>query len=176
MSMAESQPVSNIVPRLMVVMGVAGCGKSTIAQCLALKLGAVYLDGDDYHPESSISKMSRGIALTDEDRWPWLNNFSKAISEEDGYVVGACSSLRNVYREFITAAAKEPVLFIYLDGTKELISQRLSVRENHFMPDSLLDSQFKTLEPPDRDELAITVDISGSTQQIIQLITEKLGV
>ncbi len=170
----ELQPVSKPVPRLAVVMGVAGSGKSTIARHLSSELAAVYLDGDDYHPQSSVSKMSQGIALTDEDRWPWLDSFAQAMSAQDGNAIGACSSLRKVYRERITAAAREPVLFIYLDGSKALISQRLSARENHFMPACLLDSQFKTLEPPGQDELAIGVDISGSKQQIIRLILKQL--
>ena len=166
MLMEASLPVSN-APRLMIVMGVAGCGKSTIAEGLARELGGTYLDGDSFHPAANIAKMSAGEALTDEDRWPWLDTFASNISARDGIVVGACSSLKRSYRDFITDRAGEPVLFIYLDGSRELITNRMSERTGHFMPTSLLDSQFATLEVPAEDENAIAVDISGTQDEII---------
>lgn len=173
-SMAELQSVFSTRPRLMVVMGVSGSGKSTIAKTLADVLPAVYLDGDDYHPAENIAKMARGEALSDDDRWPWLENFAGTMAQQMGGVVGACSALTRSYRECITKAAGESVLFIYLDGSRQLIRQRLAARENHFMPDSLLDSQLATLEPPSSDELALMVDIQGPAAQVINIILDKL--
>lgn len=173
MSMEVSLPVSN-PPRLMVVMGVAGCGKSTIAEGLARELGGTYLDGDSFHPAANIAKMSAGEALTDEDRWPWLSTFASNIRARDRIVVGACSSLKRSYRDFITDRAEEPVLFIYLDGSRELISNRMSERSGHFMPTSLLKSQFEALEVPGDDENAIAVDISGTQDEIVADIVKKI--
>lgn len=175
MSMTESLSASEPTPRLIIVMGVCGCGKSTIAEQLADVLNAVYLDADDYHPQESIDKMSRAEALTDKDRWPWLKNFSRAMAQQPGQVVGACSALTRAYRTCLTEAAEEPVLFIYLDGSKTLIRQRMSARENHFMPDSLLDSQFKTLEIPTIDEMALSIDINAQSEQIVTDILSKIG-
>jgi gluconokinase len=178
MSMAESQPVSNgspsMKPSLMVVMGVSGSGKSSIALSLANALNATYLDADDYHSATNIDKMSRGEALTDTDRWPWLENFAAIMVDQKTMTVGACSALRTKYRQHILTAAGEPILFVYLDGRKSLIRQRMLQRKAHFMPDSLLDSQFETLEPPGTDELAISVDIEGSVSQITDLIVQQL--
>lgn len=155
-------------------MGVCGCGKSTIAERLAAALGATYLDGDDYHPPANIAKMSRGEALDDEDRWPWLQQFATSMAQHNGNVIGACSALRRSYRECITEAAGENVLFVLLDGSKTLIRERMAARQDHFMPDSLLASQFATLERPENDESALSVDISGSVDEIVKIIESKL--
>ena len=161
--------------RLHVVMGVAGCGKTTIGEKLAQQLGGTFLDGDAYHPKSNIEKMSRGDPLTDEDRWPWLEIFGREIASRSGLVVGGCSSLKRSYRDFITQAAGEPVLFIYLDGSRELIADRMAHREGHFMPTSLLDSQFATLQVPADDECAISVDISTTTDDIVANLVKRLA-
>jgi len=161
-------------PRLFVVMGVAGCGKSTIGAQLADKIGAAFLDGDAFHPASNIEKMSRGEALTDDDRWPWLETFGREIAKLSGPVVGGCSSLKRAYRERITGAAGEPVLFIYLDGSRELIAARMGQRQGHFMPTTLLDSQFAALEEPTADENAIHVDIDATTETIVKHIVAAL--
>lgn len=163
------------MPRLFVVMGVSGCGKSTIAAALAQELGAVYVDGDLLHPAANIEKMSAGIPLTDVDRWPWLDHFATCIATTEGRVVGACSALRRIYREHITRQAGEPVLFVHLAGRRELIGERMAARDGHFMPPSLLDSQFATLEVPGPDENAISIDISGNTGEIVQQICAHLG-
>ncbi|MGI9365235.1 MAG: gluconokinase [Rhizobiaceae bacterium] len=155
-------------------MGVAGCGKTTIGEALANAISGKFLDGDAYHPPRNIEKMSSGVPLTDEDRWPWLATFGQEISKRKGYVVGGCSALKRVYREHITRAAGEPVLFVYLDGSRELIAGRMGKREGHFMPTSLLDSQFETLEVPSRDENAIHVDIDTSTEEIVSRILKNL--
>lgn len=157
-------------PRLFVLMGVAGCGKSSIGAALAPRLEGVYLDGDAYHAPASIAKMSRGEPLTDEDRWPWLKRFAEEMASRPGLVIGGCSALKRVYRDCIRAAAAEPVLFVHLSGSRELIAGRMSERRGHFMPTSLLDSQFAALEPPGDDELAITVDITPSAPEIARRI------
>lgn len=162
------------LPRLMVVMGVSACGKSTVANALAQSLAASFMDADDYHSAESIKKMSRGEPLTDEDRYPWLQLFGETLAMKQGRYVGACSALRRQYRELITASAKEPVLFIFLDGSKPLLQQRINTRRGHFMPGSLLDSQFATLERPDADELSCTINIDGTPQQIMQRINAAL--
>ncbi len=161
-------------PRLIIVMGVCGCGKSTIAGQLANALGATYLDGDGYHPTGNIAKKSRGEALTDTDRWPWLENFAASMAQQEGSVIGACSALKRSYRDCLTAAAGEPLLFVFLDGSKTLIRARMAARQNHFMPDSLIDSQFATLERPQADECALRVDINGSVEDIVQSIQINL--
>ncbi len=173
-SMAALRPRSDM-PRLFVVMGVSGCGKSTIAAALAQELGAVYIDGDLLHPAGNIDKMSSGTPLTDDDRWPWLDHFATCIAATDGPVVGACSALRRIYREHITRQAGEPVLFVHLAGSRELIAERMAARAGHFMPPSLLDSQFAALEVPDSDEYFISIDISGDTGEIVQQICMHLG-
>ena len=170
--MQEPMPTNT---RLIIVMGVSGSGKSTIAGQLADALGATYLDADAYHPASNIAKMSRGEALQDQDRWPWLTHFAESMTEQQGVVVGACSALRKAYRHQLTASAAEPLLFIYLNGTKALIRQRMMARKGHFMPDSLLDSQFATLEVPTPDERMLNVDISGSTEAIIAEIVAHIA-
>jgi len=173
MWMEASLPASE-PPRLFVVMGVAGCGKSTIAEGIAEALDGTYLDGDSFHPPGNIAKMSAGQPLTDADRWPWLSIFASEIASREGRVVGACSALKKSYRDHITKAASAPVLFIYLNGSQDLIATRMNARTGHFMPPSLLESQFAALEVPGPDETAISVDISGAPSQIIADAIEKI--
>ena len=160
--------------RLYVVMGVAGCGKSTIGEAFAKAESGLFLDGDSYHPPSNIEKMSKGQPLTDDDRWPWLETFAKELASRNGLVVGGCSALKRSYREFITISAGEPVMFIYLEGSRELIAGRMSAREGHFMPTSLLDSQFEALEVPTSDENAISVNIDADSASIVARIQAAL--
>lgn len=176
MWMAALRRVSNMMPRLKIVMGVCGVGKSTVAKLLADATGGVYLDGDDYHPQANITKMSQDMALTDDDRWPWLQNFAESMSEYTGNPVGACSALTKTYRQFLTQSAGEPILFICLEGSKKLIEQRMSDRVGHFMPSSQLDNQLAMLEVPGSDERALNIDISASSEQIIANILEKLAI
>ncbi len=164
----------NDLPRLMVVMGVCGCGKSSVASRLANHFGAAHLEGDDYHPPENVARMRGGGELTDAHRWPWLLAFSSALASSQGMAIGSCSALKRAYRDYIRQISGEAVLFIHLDGNRELISQRMQTRQGHFMPVSLLDSQLALLEIPSDDELAISVDISGSEQQVVALILEKL--
>lgn len=155
-----------------VLMGVAGSGKSSVGAALAPRLGAVYRDGDDLHPPENIAKMSRGEPLTDADRWPWLALVGQALAEP-GQIIG-CSALKRAYREKIRAEAGAAVCFIHLSGSREVIGARMSARAGHFMPTTLLDSQFATLEPPLADEDAITVDIDQPMNRVIDEILGKL--
>lgn len=157
-----------------VVMGVSGCGKSTIGSALARRFDGVFLDADDFHPESNRMKMAAGTPLSDEDRRPWLDALNhelySRIHSGGRPVVLACSALRHLYRDRISRGL--PLLrFIYLRGSRELIGARLAKRSDHFMPAGLLDSQFATLEEPDD---AVTVDIDQPTAQIVDSIISKL--
>lgn len=171
MSMVESRPAYSEV-RLLVVMGSSGCGKSTVGGALAQRLEAVFIEGDDHHSPENREKMANSIPLTDDDRWPWLAQLATVMREYQGTVVVSCSALKKAYRDHIGNGAGEPVLYVYLHGSSELLASRLSAREDHFMSKSLLDSQLATLEVPGDDELSITVDID---QHVDSILTEILG-
>jgi gluconokinase len=156
-----------------ILMGVAGCGKSSIGEALALRTGLRFVDGDDLHPTENITKMSQGQPLTDEDRWPWLALIGAELSEP-GNIVG-CSALKRVYRERIKAQAGGPVCFVHLVGSRAVIAQRMANRKGHFMPSTMLDSQFEALEPPEPDEFAFSVDIDQSIDAITGSIIAKLA-
>jgi carbohydrate kinase (thermoresistant glucokinase family) len=154
-----------------VVMGVSGCGKSSVGVALAETLGARFIDGDDLHPEANKAKMGAGIPLDDDDRWPWLDLVSKALAEDASTFTGtviACSALKRSYRERILAGAPN-TFFIHLDGSREILQQRLGNRTGHFMPATLLDSQLATLEPLADDEPGAVIDIDQLISQIIAL-------
>ncbi len=174
MSMAESRRRCEPM-RLFVVMGVSGCGKSTIATALAKAAGGTAIDGDRFHPAANIRKMSAGTPLADADRWPWLDRVGQALRDGDGRLFCACSALKRIYRERITEIAGEPVMFLHLQGSKTLIAERMRRRDGHFMPDSLLDSQFAALEVPGPDERAVNVDISGSESEIVASLLDEIG-
>jgi gluconokinase len=163
-------------PCALVVMGVSGSGKSTIADSLAARLGWRCEDGDKFHPASNVAKMSAGHPLTDEDRWPWL----QAIADEIDRVckageraVIACSALKRTYRD-ILVHGRNDVRIIFLNGTQELIAGRLAARKGHFMPPGLLTSQFATLQPPDANEHPVTVSIDAKVETIIDDIIRQL--
>ncbi len=143
-----------------VVMGVSGCGKSTVAALLAERLGLDFKDADDLHPQQNIARMSAGLPLRDSDRMPWLDRVvDYALSSEAGACVIACSALKKVYRQRLNQAGR--VLYIYLDGSRDLIGRRLRHRSGHFMPQALLESQFSALEVPDsaqEEVLSISID------------------
>ena len=160
-----------------VIMGVSGSGKSTIGAALAERIGFAFEDGDAYHPEANVAKMHAGIPLTDEDRWPWLKAIAAAIdrkAEAHTPVIIACSALKRAYRD-ILVHGRDDVRIVYLKGTQDVIAQRLSRRDHHFMPASLLDSQFATLEEPAPDERVITVSIDGTVDEIVAGIVERLN-
>jgi gluconokinase len=150
-----------------VVMGVASCGKTSVGLALAEKLEAAFVEGDKLHPQSNVAKMSAGIALTDEDRWPWLSLVGESLQGGSGKIV-SCSALKKVYRGHIVKAAARPVSFVFLDGSRALLEQRISERKNHFMPPSLLDSQLSTLEPPTPEERAMRFDIALPVDIIVE--------
>lgn len=167
---------SDEAPCALIVMGVSGAGKSTVAKALAERLGWRCEDGDRFHPASNVAKMSAGQPLTDEDRWPWL----KAIADEidrlcgkDQRAVVACSALRRAYRE-VLVHGRDDVRIVFLDGTRELIAGRLAGRADHFMPPGLLDSQFRTLERPTLDEGAVSVSIDATVEAIVDDIVGQL--
>jgi gluconokinase len=155
-----------------VIMGVAGCGKSSVGEALARQLGIPYRDGDDLHPAANVAKMSAGIPLTDDDRWPWLDRVAATLASGAPVLVG-CSALKRTYRDRIRAGAGGPVTFVHLSGSRALIAARMAARTGHYMPTTLLDSQFAALEPPGPDE-AITVDIDQSLQAIVAQIGAQL--
>lgn len=155
-------------------MGVAGCGKTSIGMAVAKASGATYIDGDDLHPANNIAKMSSGQPLTDEDRWPWLSKVGEQLRDVSGTMIIGCSALKRGYRDAITQAAQSPVLFIYLSGSPELIACRMQARSGHFMPPTLLKSQFETLEPPTEDEIALKIDINQPLEEIVQHIITTL--
>ena len=163
-------------PCTLVVMGVSGSGKSTIADKLAERLGWRYEDGDQFHPASNVAKMHAGHPLTDEDRWPWLQAIADEIDRlcRDGErATIACSALRHSYRD-ILVHGRNDVRIVFLNGTQELIASRLAARHGHFMPPGLLTSQFQTLEPPVASERPITVSIDASVETIVDDIVSQL--
>jgi gluconokinase len=156
--------------KVLVVMGVSGCGKSLIGKKLAQALGGIFEDADDFHPLASIEKMTNGTPLEDADRWPWLDILRERIvaqSQTTTCYVLACSALKQIYRDRLRGNdSPETLSFVYLEGTKELIRYRMEQR-NHFMPVALLDSQFKDLEKP---QDAIVVDIKLTPDEIVEKI------
>lgn len=150
-----------------VVMGVSGCGKTSIGMVFAQSIGASFIDGDDLHPPKNVAKMARGDALDDNDRRPWLADVARKLRTAEGQVVIGCSALKRRYRDWIREGAAAPVTFLYLSGSRDLIARRMAERKDHFMPLSLLDSQFAALEPPGADEDAVTVDIGQAPDCIV---------
>ena len=174
--MTGSSGDAQMAPRALVVMGVSGSGKTTVAALLAGRLGWEFADGDDFHPEANVEKMKAGTPLTDEDRWPWLEAIAAWIAETKqagGQAVVACSALRRAYRDILLRAADTGL--IYLRGDYELIARRQAARHDHFMPTSLLKSQFATLEEPGPDEHPLIVDIDKSPRAIVDETAARLG-
>ncbi|MFF0222453.1 gluconokinase [Streptomyces sp. NPDC004629] len=162
-------------PHVVVVMGVAGTGKTTIGPLLAARLGVPYAEGDDFHPPANIAKMSAGIPLDDADRWPWLDAIGGWAHGRAGLGgVVSSSALKRSYRDRLRAAAPG-IVFVHLTGDRALIEDRMSHRQGHFMPTALLDSQFATLQPLEPDEPGVTVDVSGSPDEITARAAEALA-
>lgn len=154
-----------------VVMGVAGSGKTTIGEALAKRLGAAFIEGDGLHPAANVAKMAAGTPLADEDRWPWLDAVAAAIARDRaaGPAVAACSALKRSYRDRLRAGAG-PLLFVFPDGSREMLAARLQSRRGHFFPASLLDDQLATLEPPQADEDFLRVDPAKGIREIVSEI------
>ncbi|WP_428489911.1 gluconokinase [Rhodopila sp.] len=153
-----------------VVMGVSGCGKTTIARALAEQEGWILLEGDRFHPAANIAKMEAGSPLTDDDRWPWLRAIAARQDElraAGKSAVVACSALKRAYRDILIGGRTDTVL-VYLRGSKPLIAARMKARKDHFMPSGLLDSQFADLQEPSADERPIVVDIGGPVEAVIR--------
>ncbi|MBU9698633.1 gluconokinase [Rhodobacteraceae bacterium HSP-20] len=158
--------------RRIVIMGVSGCGKTSVGQALAARLGAAFVDADDLHPPANVEKMRAGVPLTDADRAPWLDRVAARL-QADAPVVVACSALRRAYRDRLRAGAGGPVTFIHLSGDRTLIAARMAARKGHYMPPALLDSQFATLEPPTAEE-ALTMGIEEDPDRIAAAILSAL--
>ena len=159
-------------PLQIVVMGVSGCGKTSIGTLLASTLGLEFTDGDDLHTQANREKMAGGIPLDDENRWPWLDRVGQALNMPGGAVV-ACSALKRIYRKRILDAAPKAI-FVHLQGDRDLLLRRLNNRANHFMPPSLLDSQLETLEPLASGEAGAVVEVAGSETEILNAVLTQL--
>ena len=158
-------------------MGVSGSGKSTIAMMLAHRLNWIFEEGDWFHPPSNVEKMHGGVPLTDEDRWLWLHGIAAwidATRRVGNHGTVACSALKRAYRD-ILVSGRPDVRLVYLKGDRDLIARRLATRDAHFMPPSLLDSQFASLEEPQADEHAIVVSIAPHPREIVEKIVKQLG-
>jgi gluconokinase len=163
-------------PSVIVVMGVSGSGKSTIALMLAHRLQWIYEDADWFHPRSNIEKMHAGEPLSDDDRWPWLHAIAAwidATRRVGNHGVIACSALKRAYRD-ILVGKRDDVAIVYLKGDRDLIARRLAARDGHFMPASLLDSQFLALEEPQLDEHPIVVPIVSHPREIVESVVAQL--
>lgn len=158
-----------------VVMGATGCGKSTIARVLAQRIQAQFIEGDDHHSAINKAKMSSGVPLEDADRWPWLAEVANAMRQVTGRSVLSCSALKRVYRDYIYSILAQPVLFVYLHGSREVLSARLASRRKHFMNTDLLASQLATLEQPGDDEYSITVNVDSKIPDIVESIEKELA-
>jgi carbohydrate kinase (thermoresistant glucokinase family) len=160
-----------------VVMGVSGCGKTTVGKGLAAALGWPFDEGDRYHPPANVAKMSAHEPLTDEDRWPWLRRLAELIAEHERAgqsSVLACSSLKRAYRDLLRTGAPR-VRFLHLAGDKAVLAERLASRKGHFFPADLLDSQYAALEQLAPDEDGVVVDVALTPDEQVRLGLERLG-
>ena len=154
------------------VMGVSGVGKSVFAEQLAHQLKMPFIEGDRLHPSAHVQKMAAGIALSDEDRWPWLDavGATVAATRSPNGAVATCSALQRVYRNRLRTAVAPPVLFVCLTADRATLSERLRLRQHHFMPEALLDSQLRTLEMPGADENAVVISANQSTKDMLRVL------
>jgi gluconokinase len=161
---------------IVIVMGVAGSGKTTVGALLAGQLSWPYAEADDFHPQSNVDKMAAGQALTDADRWPWLEAIARWIDQRRAaheHAVVSCSGLKRSYRDKLREGRPE-VRIAFLEGSRELIQRRLVARHGHFMHANMLDSQFQALEPPEPDEDIIVVSIDATPAEIVERIVHEL--
>lgn len=171
-------PARSTGPLQVVVMGVAGTGKSTIGALVAADLGVELIEGDDHHPPSNIEKLSTGQPLTDEDRWPWLETLARMLAEEreaGRSAVLTCSALRRAYRDLLRGEIPtDEVFFVHLHGSFEVLDERMRGR-GHFMPAALLQSQLDTLEPLDADEAGVLVDVALPVEEVMEQVRAALA-
>jgi len=167
--------------KTIVIMGISGCGKSTLGKGLAEAIGYRFIEGDDLHPPDNIAKMSAGVALTDDDRWPWLARIAETLAAArngegngEGCVV-ACSALRQVYRDLLRARADERLLFVFPDVSMQTAEDRLRRRPGHYMPPSLIESQMATLEWPGPNEPVLCIDGAAPPEQSIAQVMAYLS-
>jgi carbohydrate kinase (thermoresistant glucokinase family) len=163
--------------KVLVVMGVSGSGKSTIASMLAQRLHWIYEDGDWFHPKSNLEKMHHGEPLNDADRLPWLHAIAEwidATRRVGGHGIVACSALKRAYRDILIGDRRD-VRLVFLKGDRDVVARRIAARADHFMPAALLDSQFNTLEEPQADETPIVVSIVPHPRDIVETIVAQLG-
>ncbi|MBB4437936.1 gluconokinase [Rhizobium leguminosarum] len=187
MSTAASRPASDretmdleqkTPPLAVIVMGVSGCGKSSVGERLAAQNGMPFLEGDQLHPAENVEKMAQGISLTDDDRLPWLDRIGAEIrtaQEASQGLVISCSALKRHYRDRLRQAATGRLVFVFLEGSRELLLSRMQARQGHFMPASLLDSQLETLEPPTGEAGVVTVAIDNALDDIVALACKGLS-
>ena len=154
----------SLIARYVVLMGVSGSGKTSVGEHMSPMVGLPYEDGDDMHPQANIEKMESGTPLNDEDRMPWLENIGKELAASDGLMIG-CSALKRSYRDLIRSHCPEAV-FVHLAGDYDLLLGRMSARKGHFMPASLLQSQFDTLEQLEADEKGVVIDIEPTVEEV----------
>ncbi len=167
----------NTIDGLIVVMGVAGCGKSSVGLRLASELGAAFIEADELHPVANVEKMRQGYALTDEDRFPWLSAIverSMHCLQTQSACIVSCSALKGIYRDRLRTA-HQCTRFVFLDGSHQLILSRMQKREGHFMPTSLLESQFAALESPTGEPDVISVNIDQGLEEIVQTVVSSLS-
>jgi gluconokinase len=167
-----TQPTSDNKGTAWVIMGVSGCGKSQIGARLANQIDVEFIEGDAYHSDVNIARMSAGIALTDGDRHDWLVTLRDLLARREGGAVLSCSSLKRSYRDLLRSAGGD-VRFVHLAGERSLLVERVSNRPGHYMPPSLLDSQLATLEPLQPDEAGITLDIRDTPAQLVAQILAR---
>jgi gluconokinase len=170
--MPHPGPVQHVI-----VMGVSGVGKSTVAKGISTTMGWTFAEGDAFHPAANITKMESGHALTDEDRWPWLRligDWISAEAEEGRSAVITCSALRRAYRDLLREG-RPSVRFCHLVGGEDLIGDRMAHRQGHFMPASLLHSQYATLEPLEPDEPGVVVPVDGEAAEVLRRVLDALG-
>jgi gluconokinase len=161
---------------ILVVMGVSGCGKSTVGQALAQALGCEFAEGDQFHPPENVAKMAAGTPLTDDDRWGWLQTLSGRMAQSRARgdpLVLSCSALRRTYRDILRAGAPD-AWFVHLHGAVPLLQQRMSRRPGHYMPASLLQSQLDTLEMPQTDERVVSLDIETPLTEMVSRVMHAL--
>ncbi len=166
--MTSTPETATRTPHHFVVMGVAGVGKTSVAERLASSLDLLFGEGDDYHPPANVEKMASGEALTDDDRWPWLEALADWTKEQDiagDSTVVTCSALRKVYRDVLRKADPD-TYFIHLSGAEDLLRHRMELRQ-HFMPAALLRSQFDTLEPLEPSEAGVTIDVAPPVDEVV---------
>jgi gluconokinase len=158
-----------------IVMGVSGCGKTTIGEALAQRLGVPFVEGDALHPPANVAKMKSGKPLNDDDRWPWLDTIGERLSGAGEGAVASCSALKQVYRDRLRKAVGGSLRFVFLDCSRPELKRRMAARTGHFMPPSLLESQLAALEPPAGEAGVTAVNGDAGHSEILETIMQSLA-